>query len=159
MRALLALLFALTVLPATAQQPATSAESPTAEPAPRLLATGERAVDPTVLELHQLDRELQALMRDLRVARANEFAEAIEANRLTVLALQERYDTARLPGERLAIDREIERVKFEGEVRLMQIQVEYARLAGHDDVAAAIEAEIDTMRELRAASLPNAVQE
>lgn len=159
MRALIALLFALSVLPAAAQEPATSGESPTAAPAPRLLATGEQAVDPAVLELRQLDRELQDMMRDLRVARANEFAEAIEANRLAVLALQERYDTARLPGERLAIDREIERVKFTGEVRLLQIQAEYARLGGHEDVAAAIESEIATMRELRAASLPNVIEE
>ena len=154
MRTRLALLLTLFALPALAQDPA-----PATDPTPRLLATGERAVDPSVLELRQLDQEMQALLRDLRVARANEFAEAIEADRLAVRTLQERYDAARLPGERLAIEREIERVKFEGEVRLMQIQVEYARAAGYADVASAIEAEIDTMRELRAASLPNAVQE
>lgn len=137
---LLLLLFSTSLL-------AQDAVDPDAKATPRLQVQDARPVDSDLLELRALDAERQALMRDLRVARAVAIEEALADNRQKVDALGERLADAILPSERLAIEREIERAKFDADVQLMSIQADFARRAGLDEVAVQMDAQVEAMRE------------
>lgn len=67
-------------------------------------------------------------------------AGALEAERSRVSALQALFDVAATDDAALAIQREIERVKSETELEILQIQARHARAAGRVEEADRIEA-------------------
>lgn len=107
---------AATVEPARALAPeSSSAPTEVAEPARPV-----RAPSPMMLE-----------MRALFAAEDQKLAE-----------LRERAKSAATPDAALAVQREIERVKFDTEIALLRTQAKFARAAGRTEVAARIEAAV-----------------
>lgn len=104
------------VAPASALAPAPEGETP----AP---AVTKRPLSPMMLEL-------QAVMT----------AEAEQ-----VAALRQRAAKATSPDEALALQREIEKLKFDTEVSLLRVQAKHARAGGRTEVAARIEAAISDL--------------
>ena len=98
--------------------PASSAEAPAAlAPAP---AAPVRAASPMRLEMQAL----------------------LAAEHEQVLALRERAAKAPSADEALALQREIEKLKFDTEVSLLRVQAKHARAAGRTEVATRIEAAV-----------------
>lgn len=95
--------------------PAASAEAPAAlAPAPA------RAPSPMLLEMQAL----------------------LTAEHEQVLVLRERAAKAANADEALALQREVEKLKFDTEVSLLRVQAKHARAAGRTEVATRIEAAV-----------------
>lgn len=98
--------------------PASSAEAPAAlAPAP------VRAASPMLLEMQAL----------------------LAAEHEQVLVLRERAAKAASADEAMALQREIEKLKFDTEVSLLRVQAKHARAAGRTEVATRIEAAISEL--------------
>jgi hypothetical protein len=82
-------------------------------------------------------RKLSAFVLELR--------QAVDAERAALVLLQARFDRATNEGDALAIQREIETLKQNGEVQLLRIQAKHARLKGREAAARKIEAAIEAM--------------
>jgi hypothetical protein len=74
-----------------------------------------------------------------------EMQAVLAAERERVAELRLRGDKAATPDEAVAIQREIERVKFDTEISLLRVQAKHARAAGRTQVAARIEAAINEL--------------
>lgn len=98
--------------------PASSAEAPAAlAPAP------VRAASPMLLEMQAL----------------------LAAEHEQVLVLRERAAKAANADDAMALQREIEKLKFDTEVSLLRVQAKHARAAGRTEVATRIEAAISEL--------------
>jgi hypothetical protein len=86
----------------------------------------------------------QALARDLSPMMA-EIEAAMEATRMEVADLKLQYETAVSDEQAMEIMREVARVKREGRVELMRIQLRHARLAGNDGLVLQLEEVIARM--------------
>lgn len=98
-----------------------------AEPAP-----GEDEPRPVVTK-----RPLSPLMIELRAV--------LDAEAVQVAALRERAAKAATPDEAIALQREIEKLKFDTEVSLLRVQAKHARAGGRTEVAARIEIAISEL--------------
>jgi len=76
---------------------------------------------------------------------AREIAQAIDAQRMALIALQERFERTADPNEARAIQREIEATKQGTELQILRIQARYARLGGREAAARRIEAAIEQL--------------
>lgn len=74
---------------------------------------------------------------------AAELAQALEAERRALVALQARFDAALDEQAALAVQREIDRLKASTEVTLLRIQARHARLRGREAAARRIESAIE----------------
>lgn len=146
-RALLATIAAAMLLGASfafaqeAQSPAPKADPPAAvttgkdapaAPAIAEPAPGEEAPRPVLTK-----RPLSPLMIELRAV--------LDAEAVQVAVLRERAAKAATSEEAVALQREIEKVKFDTEVSLLRVQAKHARAGGRADVAARIEAAISEL--------------
>lgn len=100
-----------------------SVEAPAPEAATPAPPEGKRPLSPMMTEI-------QAVF----VAEAGKLAE-----------LRQRAARATTPDEALALQREIERVKFDTEVSLLRVQAKHARQAGRTEVASRIDAAISDL--------------
>lgn len=75
-----------------------------------------------------------------------EIFDAVETERKQIEELNHRFTRATLPDEKFLIQKEIESVKKHGMIRVFEIQVSYARAAGHEEAAIRLEAAIDGIR-------------
>lgn len=82
-------------------------------------------------------RPLSPLMIELRAV--------MDAEAVQVAALRERVAKAASNDEAIALQREIEKVKFDTEVSLLRVQAKHARAGGRTEVAARIEAAISDL--------------
>lgn len=82
-------------------------------------------------------RPLSPLMIELRAV--------MDAEAVQVAALRERAAKAASNDEAIALQREIEKVKFDTEVSLLRVQAKHARAGGRTEVAARIEAAISEL--------------
>ncbi|NOT33520.1 MAG: hypothetical protein HOP12_05035 [Candidatus Eisenbacteria bacterium] len=82
-----------------------------------------------------------------RTARALEVQAVLDQERFTLEALGARREAAPDAATALALQREIERVKSGTEVALLGLQATWARRAGREEAARAIEAAIRTLLE------------
>lgn len=82
-------------------------------------------------------RPLSPLMIELRAV--------TDAEAVQVAALRERVAKAATPDEAIALQREIEKVKFDTEVALLRVQAKHARAGGRTEVAMRIEAAISEL--------------
>jgi len=76
-------------------------------------------------------RELSPMMEEIQAA--------MEATRLEVADLKLQYETAGSDGQAMEIMREVARVKRDGRVEMMRIQLRHARLAGNDELIIQLE--------------------
>ncbi len=99
--------------------------------------SAEQAEAEAVREASGPERTSSPMMVEIRAV--------LETEQTQLAALQERFDGAADAGEALAIEREIEQLKVGTEFRILQIQAEHARIAGHIDQAIEIERAIEEM--------------
>jgi len=72
-----------------------------------------------------------------------EITQAIDAQRVLLIALQERFERTSDQNEARDVQREIEAVKQGTELQILRIQARYARLGGREAAARRIEAAIE----------------
>lgn len=82
-------------------------------------------------------RELSPMMEEIQAA--------MEATRLEVADLKMQYETAGSDEQAMEIMREVARVKREGRVEMMRIQLRHARLAENEELVTQLEAIIIRM--------------
>jgi hypothetical protein len=72
--------------------------------------------------------------------------DAVELERASVQALNQRFTQAVSPGEKLAIQQELESVKKAGMLAVLDIQLRYARAEGRTEVVQQLEAAVERVR-------------
>jgi hypothetical protein len=132
-------LWMITIAYAQSPQPA----DPKAGPAPAIDAASPApvapgSVQPAAPEGAAPAPAVQAPVRRLSPMMA-EMQTVLAAENEKLAELRQRVRSAPTPDEALAIQRDIERLKFETEVSLLRVQAKHARAAGRTEVASRIE--------------------
>jgi hypothetical protein len=133
--------FVLAIAIANAQAPQTS--DPTVTPAPATESAAKATVAPSSAE--GLTAPLSPALKAPASPMMIEMQAVMTAEREKVAELRARADKASTPDEAVAIQREIERVKFDSEISLLRVQAKHARAAGRTQVATSIEAAINEL--------------
>lgn len=122
---------ALALLIVAVLAPDLSAAAPTgaAEPTPATTAPPARSVDRS---------RLSPMHRDI--------ADAVEAEKARVEELNRRYSTTSLLADRIAIQKDIEAIKKEGLLTVLEIQLRYAESEGRSEVATQLRTSIEAVR-------------
>jgi len=110
-------------VPAASPARPLSAEAPDAPPATEVPAPPRRQPSPMMVAIRAV----------------------LDAEAATVSGLRERARAATTPDEAIAVQREIERVKFEAEVSILRIQAKFARDGGRTALAEHLDAAIAQM--------------
>jgi len=123
--AIVGLIFVGATLAVLAQQ-----EQGSETPSPRLVAS-------TAQEQERPEPALSPMMLQIREASSDE--------QVALAELQTQLDAATVESEILAVILEIEKVKTQAEIRILQIQADFARQEGNIEIAERIDAAIETI--------------
>lgn len=120
---------ALLIVAVLATEPSAAEPTKTAEPTPATIAAPARAVDRS---------RLSPMHRDI--------ADAVEEEKARVEELNRRYLATSLLADRIAIQKQIEAIKKEGLLTVLEIQLRYAELEGRSEVATQLRTTIEAVR-------------
>jgi hypothetical protein len=114
------------------------AVSPATETAP--------GTDHPVMEAPVPEVKIRPVDRAALAPMHREIFDAVESERAEVEALNLRFTRAVLPADMLAIQKEIEALKKNGMIKVLEIQLRYAEEEGRSEVATQLETAIEAIR-------------